>query len=218
MQEAAAARHASAVALGANLAAAHAKCGELEAQLRELSTEADALRLVEPLLDEAEGHVRLLAAEVSRLETELEVANTRLRACQFALPVQTVDVASATGFDEPPAVAAPAPTVLTPSNVATPRRESRVPIADQRTPASAGHAQSLDAHRRALSAGLAALKASPAKRPPLDALHMGGHRRSELLGRQRTPSSLARAAAAPEFERGPTSAVLKLAPALLRRP
>lgn len=200
----------------AALAETRAKSARLEAEKHALSAEATALRRFEPLLEEAESNVKLLVAEVGRVETELEAATRRARAREFATPAAHADAATETKADEPPA-AAQQVHVPTPSNLATPLRETRAPVEGWTPSSTPAGPSSGDAHRRAISMGMAALRASPATRPRPDALHMSGSKRGDVPFTQRTPLGM-RTAAATSDAGAAAPAAFKLGPALLRRP
>lgn len=165
------------------------------------------------MLDEAESSVQLLTAEVQRVELELEAATRRARVLGFASLATQVGVATETeadaARDETPQWSAPAF-----SDLATPLRQARLDSEQQQTPASSVPGlPSGEAHRQAVGMGLAALEASPAKRPPLDALHRSGTKRADLPSALRTPLGVRPAAGA-----GHAGPLAQLGAALLRRP
>ncbi|KAJ1625481.1 hypothetical protein T492DRAFT_1039506 [Pavlovales sp. CCMP2436] len=202
----------------AALVEAQAKSAGLSVQMHAASAEASALRGMRPLLEEAEENVRVLMAEVQRVEADLEQAVTRARVNAFRLYATTADVWTTTEAKQAelkPSIRAAGQSQSVPaevcfgqavpnqSNIATPIRKQPVEL---RKPSSYSYArQSNDAHRRAVDIGLDMLKASPAKRLPLDALHRA------------TPSSLLRKSTGPSKTDSPApSTVLKLGSALFR--
>lgn len=191
---------------------ARAESARLRSENRTLFAEVAALKRYEPMLDEAESSVQLLTAEVQRVELELEAATRRARVLGFASLSTQVGVATETeadaARDETPQWSAPAF-----SDLVTPLRQARLD-SEQQTPASSVPGlPSGEAHRQAVGMGLAALEASPAKRPPLDALHRSGTKRSDLPSALRTPLGVRPAAGA-----GHAGPLAQLGAALLRLP
>jgi hypothetical protein len=155
---------------------------KLNAQL--IHAEAKAASL-SPLLNEAEENVRVLTAEVHRVEGDLGDVISRSRARVLATPPARTDAATATPFIETRAPV-PAPS---PSELMTPLKESRAQPVRQTPSHALRSTPTADAHRRAVDAALVAITASPSKRPPLDALQLGSHRRAVDGLLHRTPSS-----------------------------
>jgi hypothetical protein len=194
----------------AALAEARARTSALEVEKTSAVVENGSLRRLKPLLDQAEDNVRLLTSEVRRVEDELAVATAQARANALAAPPPKAD-AFTVMLDDGERAAQPTPS---PSDLVTPLRQNGSARAGP-TPSQGLHAMSsVDSHRRAVNAGLAALKASPAKRPPLDALHLASYKRLDGVP-PRTPSSLRKASS---LLSSPAPPFTPLGSALLRRP
>lgn len=147
--------------------AAQAEAAEAQRHAAQLEAEASVLRREKLLLDQAEALVETLLGDLRRTEDELREADQRARTASLPPPVHSADAATSTdvplgttaAHDEPVDADCAGATPQTPT---TPVPRDETPMSQP--PSSTRQRQ------ETMHAARIALMASPAKRPPMDAL------------------------------------------------